>query len=271
MIDPITGIDDGKGDGKGSGGDLPNTVSIPKEEWEGIKSRLDSFDMSGAGRNQFQGPAPQLGPTLDDQLAALETKIREFDSQIDEAVKNGDPVAALLRKRDTLSRESIRLEIKGRDIDPALGEGIGVIEQISSEMSRSKMPHYELVKKDMEKHLAALPANQRMNPQVRQAAYSMAVGQNVEKIMQSEQEKLQRQAAAQALDTGAGGRNSRNGASPTPGVPLPKDVLGTEALKALKMKGVSVDQHYQNMGYKGGWPEYWEKTGRDYFGEQEED
>jgi hypothetical protein len=129
------------------------------------------------------------------------------------------------------------------------------------------MPHYDIVQKDVEAHLRQLPADQRMNPQVRKAAYQLAVGQNVDKIMAAQKEEILRSAAAD-LTMAPSGQSGRNtGAQYGADIPDPKKVLGSDALTALRSKGVSVDQEYQRRGYDG-WEDYWNKVGKDYFGEE---
>ena len=263
-IDPITGkeiVEEGN---------KPEMVQIEKADWDKLNNRLDAFDLKS--QQQFQ-PAPvaqPAGPTVDETLAAIDAEIKALDASFNLAVKDGEPISDLLHKRDALTRKYTRTEIKLRDIDPAMGEGVDVISQLSSEMARSKMPHYALVKDAMEQQLSGLPANQRMSPQIQKAAYEMAVGQNLEVIMDSEREKLLREDALKLEQTTQTGQNSRTGASGDGTIPKPKDVLGADAINALRSKNKTVDQHYQGLGYKD-WPDYWEKTGKAYFGDQDED
>jgi hypothetical protein len=265
-IDPITGLPIVPPDDKTPN---PDILQIKKEDWDKLNARLDSFDLHGAG-NQFQQTqqAP-AGPSIDDQLSAIDRQIDAFDAEIDQAVKDGDPVSKLLKQRDTLSRKYTRLEIKLRDIDPAMGEGIEVIGKISSEMARGKMPHYELVKNDMAKHLNGIPANQRMNPDVQQAAYNMAAGANLDKILAAEREKLLRADIADPTKTGLN-QSTKNKGKSSGGAPDPKSVLSRGAMDALELKGITVDQHYQKLGHKD-WADFWEKKGKAHFGNPDED
>ena len=49
--------------------------------------------------------------------------------------------------------------------------------------------------------------------------------------------------------------------------PKPADVLSRDSLAAIAAIGKTPDEYYQNRGYKGGWKEFWEKRGKEYFGE----
>lgn len=256
VIDPITG----------QPVVVPQTISIPKDEWEGIKTRLDTFERSGGG-GQFQQPqyTPPSTPSYQDEIVKLEKQIESLDTQIDTLADEGKPTASLRKQQRDLEKQVTRLQIKNEDIDPTINAGIGVIDQISAEMSRGKMPYYDIVKKDVEASLAQLPPSQRMNPQVRQAAYQLAVGQNVGKILAAQKEEVLR-SAAQDPNLTPGASNGRNGAKSDPSTPKPKDILGKEAIQAIKAKGLTVDQEYQRRGYAN-WEDYWNKIGKSYFGD----
>ena len=49
--------------------------------------------------------------------------------------------------------------------------------------------------------------------------------------------------------------------------PKPIDVLSKDSLAAIASIGKTPDEYYQRQGYKGGWKEFWEKRGKEYFSE----
>jgi hypothetical protein len=269
-IDPVTGKE--IQDNNTPPNPDPNMVQIPKAEFDALKTRLDVFERSFVN-NRPVAPTPpvQQGPTVAQQIGELEKQIAAFDAQIDDAVAKGQPVSRLIKERSALERKITRLQIKSEDIDPAMNVGIGVIDQLSDEITRGKMPHLSLVKDDYDRALQAIPPEQRMNPQMRQAAYNIAVGQNIDKITAAEREKILRENANPPNNAppNSNGRNNANAA--TPGIPHPEDVLSKEALAAIKFKGMTVDQYYQKMGHKDGWRGFWEKSGKTYFGETNAD
>jgi hypothetical protein len=240
-------------------------VTIPKEEWEGLKAKLDVFDRLGSNFNQQPAePAAPAGPSLADQVKDIDSEIDRLDDQIDLAIADQKSIKSLARKRDSLSAKRLRLQIQHEDINPAINSGINTIDQLSAEITRGKMPYYELVKDQMNQILKGIPQSQRMSPEVRQLAYETALGKNMDKVLTAEREKMLREAAAQpALDPTHSGR----GASTDPSVPKARDVLGPGGMAAIREKGQTVDQHFQSRGYKGGWPEYYKKH-EDYFKDQ---
>lgn len=254
---------------------IPPVVSVPAEEWGAMKARLDMFEKNYSKPSTPSAPAPPTpsGPTLADSLSAIDKQIDALDSRIDTAVNKGDPVSKLMRERDTLTSKRLRLQIKHEDIDPALSAGINTIDQLSAEVTRGKMPYLNTVHDDFDSLLNTMPAEQRMNPQVRQKIYEMAVGKNIDKITAAQHEETLRKAAADqtaALPTG-NGRTSGNGGTGKGGVPRPDKVLSKDAIEAMRSVGKDPDAYYKGMGYKGGWAEFWEKRGKEYFGEAAED
>lgn len=262
VIDPKTGKPK-----EGNGGATPpdgNFVQISSDEWAGVKARLDTFEKMGFNVQPPQAPVPSAptGPSFDDQIRTLDSGIDAFDVQIDAAVKEGNPMSALLRERDKLTQQRTRLQIKHEDIDPAFSQGIDTINQLSETVTKAQMPHLDLVKQDYESALNSMPADQRMNPKIRQAAYNIAVGQNVTKIIDAENEKKLRE--KDDADPPPPGSSSRSSGNDQDTVPKPEDILSRDTMKALNLKGQTADDYYKTLGYKN-WDDYWAKTGKEYF------
>lgn len=262
VIDPATGEPK-----KGNGGTPPDppadgsVIQVPADEWIALKTKIDIFE-KGFTHQPQPAPAAPTGPTFDEQISQIDKGIEAFDSQIDEAVANGKPVSALLRERDKLIQNRTRLHIKHEDIDPAFATGIDTINQLSDTVTRTQMPYLDLVKQDYDTALNSMPADQRMNPKIRQAAYNIAVGQNITKIMEAEHEKKLRE--SQEPDPPEPGSSSRASNADPDTVPKPEEVLSRDTMKALRMKGQTVDEYYKSVGYKD-WADFWEKRGKEYF------
>lgn len=260
-IDPTTGepIDPDK--------DKGTLVTIPKEEWDTLKAKLDVFDKIGPALTANQTPptpAAPSGPSLADQVKDIDAEISKLDDDIDAAISEQRGIKSLTRKRDQLTAKRLRLQIQHEDINPALQSGINTIEQLSSTVTRGNMPHYDLVKDHMEETLKSLPADQRMNPQIRQLAYEQALGKNMDKLLAAEREKTLREAETQpALDAS---RNNRGNAGDAE-IPKAKDVLGASGIAAIREKGQTVDEHFKRRGYKNGWADYY-KHHEEYFKSQ---
>lgn len=260
-IDPITGAEN-----TAESKPQVQSITINQQEWNDIKSRLDSFEQR-AGQFAPQQQIQPTGPTYNDQIQIIDKQLDAIDAKIDEASNDGKPISSLLKERDRLSRQATRLQIQHEDLNPALNAGIGAIEQLSSEVTRGKMKYYDIVKVDFERALRELPADQRMNPTIRQTVYELAVGRNAEKILSAKQEEVLRSVASES-GASPGGKNGRNSAkNHDSNIPRPKDILPREALMALKSRNISVDDHYRKLGYTG-WEDFYNKSGKEYFESQ---
>ena len=267
-IDPITGKPvDGNGEG---GGDAPK-VEIPVAELENLKGRLDAFEKMGAGGQFGQpaqpapaAPAQPAGPTVADQVKEIDDQIAALNTQIDEATTNAKPVSALLGQRDELNLKKTRILVN-EDIAPALATGVQTIEQLSERVTSGDMPHLSLVKEDFDAALQNLTPEQRMNPEVRKQVYNLAVGQNMDKIVAAKEEEILRKASEQQTSEPPGG-NARTTNAGSATTPKPEDVLSRGALTAISAVGKTPDEYYKSRGYEG-WSDFWEKRGKEYFGD----
>ena len=260
IIDPVTGKPKAPDGNNTPPGDF---VQISKEQWGGINARLDTFEKMGYGSQQpAAAPSAPTGPSFNDRVREIDAGIDALSSKIDEAVSNGKPVSALLNERDKLTSSRLRMQIKHEDIDPAMAQGIETIDQLSDTVTRGQMPHLSIVQADYNAALNSLTPETRMNPKMRKAAYDIAVGQNVDKIMAAEQERILREAAEPPPDPGS---SSRASGAETDTIPKPEEVLSRDTLKALKLKGQTAETYYKSMGYEG-WDDFYVKRGKEYFG-----
>lgn len=244
------------------------TVSIKKDEWEGMKKRLDSFE-SGyrVGQQQTRPvdpPAPS-GPSVLDQVKEIDTDIQKLNVEIDEAVSEGKAVSSLLTKRDNLTSKRLRLQIKSEDIDPMMNTGIRTMDALTDEITRGKMAHLSVpeVKQSYEEAIGGLTPDQRINPAMRQAAYNMAVGQNIDKIKEIQREAILREDTQNAATPGSG--NGRTQDTGSGDIPKPEDTLSKGALDAIRLKGITVDEYFKKAGHKEGYRGWYKK----HYGEEE--
>jgi len=263
IIDPVTGKPKAPDGNNTPPGDF---VQISKEEWGGINARLDTFEKMGYNIQPATPPAPAAapaGPSFNDRVRDIDAGIVTYNTQIDDAVANNKPVSALLTERDKLTASRLRMQIKHEDIDPAMAQGIETIDQLSDTVTRGQMPHIAIVLADYNAALNSLTPETRMNPKMRKAAYDIAVGQNVDKIMAAEQERILRE--ANEPPPPAPGDSSRTSGGDADAIPKPEDILSRDTMNALKIKGQTADDHYKSMGYEG-WDDFYVKRGKEYFG-----
>lgn len=237
-------------------------VTIPKEEFEGIKKRLDSFETRFTETPVQQPQVPQ-GPTVAEQVQGFDDQITEIGKKIDAAVTEGKPVSSLMSERDRLNEQRTTLRIRAEHIDPAFNAGIQTIGQLTDEVTKSQMPHLAIpeVKIEYDRFLTTLTPEQKMNPQMRTYAYNLAVGAKHEAIIEQAKETWMRESVPPGGQV-PGDQTGRNSDTQGNKIPKPEEILSKGNINALTAAGRTVDGHYQSLGYPGGWEDFWEQTGK---------
>jgi hypothetical protein len=237
-----------------------NAVTVTREEWDAMRARLDSFEQDRFNMHyqQPQPPPQPAGPSLSDQLKTFEDDIDKLDDAISESIVEGKPVKDLMKRRSKLEAQRLRLQIQKEDLAPLQEIGLSAIDQLSDRVTRADMPYYDVVKKDLDKHLAGLSREQRANPEVRAMAYQLAVGNNFQKIFDAEMEKRLREQAAKAPDANLASRAQKTTFKDEE-VPDFAAVMSKETQLALRDSHMTPDEYYRKWGYKDGWAEFWYK------------
>jgi hypothetical protein len=247
-------------------------VAVPKADLDDIKRRLDVFEKATQFAPQHAPqPAPEpQGPTLADQVKEIDGKISEIGKQIDDAVDKGKPVSEMLAKRDNLITQKIDLTTDSK-IGAFREQGLSALEQITTRVMADQMPHLDLVRTEFDHILSSLAPGARSNPEAVQAAYNLAVGSNVDKIVAAKVEEQLRADTPPPNDPG-GTPPGRQGGSLGGGgdtIPSPQEILSPENLAAIEMsKHRNIDSYYQSLGYEG-WEDHYEKNKSFYTGEPE--
>ena len=247
----------------------PSTVTMSKEEYDGIQKRLDAFDLRLTPETAPAAPQVPAGPTLNEQVAGYDEEITALGVEIDTAIKDGQPVSALMTKRDTINAEKNSLIMRKQHIEPAFSAGVQTIGQLTDEVTKTQMPHLVIpeVKREYDRFISTLAPEQAMNPQMRIYAYNMAVGTNHTVILDQQKEAWLREATPPGgqVPGDQSGRQQQQGAHK---IPKPEDILTRGNLDALEASGRTVDQHYQSLGYKAGWEQFWVETGAEHYGHE---
>lgn len=245
------------------------TVTIPKEEYETTIKRLDALDLRLTPQAVAPvAPQPAPGPTLDEQVTKFDEQILALGTEIDTAISEQKPVAALMAKRDALNAEKTTLQIRTQHIEPAFAQGVQTIGQLTDEVTKSQMPHLAIpeVKVEYDRFLDTLPPEQTMNPQMRIYAYNLAVGSQHTVILEQQKEVWLREATPPGGQT-PGDTTGRSQSQTTHKIPKPEEILSQGNLNALAASGRTVDQHYQSLNYAG-WEDFWIKTGAEHYGHE---
>jgi len=234
----------------------PPTVLVPAEEWGAMKARLDVFEKNTLNQSHQQTTQTPAGPTFNDQIKEIEIKIDALDSEIDKKVADGKPVSALMKERSSLDRQITRLYIKNEDIDPVINAGMQTIDQLSNEVSKGQFKYMDIVKKDYDTLMQSIDPGQRASLDVKQKIYQMAVGQNMDAILEAKTEEILRKGHDNAGNP-IPGNNGRQ--TTDDGIPAADKILSREAINAIKSRGMTVDEYYIKRGHKDGWKGYFEK------------
>ena len=134
-------------------------LEIDPVEFAKLTTKLDVFERANLGTPQPVQPNPQptqQGPTLAERVSEIDKELDKIDDAIDEAIQNQRSVKELNRKRDALTSKRITLQIEHEQINPLRNFGIEVMTQHTSELSKGKMPHIDLVRDDFDNILRGL-------------------------------------------------------------------------------------------------------------------
>lgn len=257
-----------------AGNDLPETVTVPKEEFEGLKSQVGELSQKVLAYERFGTPQPvapaePAGPSVEDQIKEIDTQIEALDEELEVAVREGTGVKDLMKNQRALSAKRSRLEIVSQEIDPFRTSGMQALGQLTDRVTKGAMPHLTIpeVEKTYQATLQGLPEGARANPDTLMAAYKYAVGEHADAIGDARVEAAVRE-ATETLSQQPSSTSARIVDSKGNEIPKPEDVLSKEALEGLRSVGRSVDEHYKKLGYKD-WADYYEQNREYYEGEGE--
>jgi len=269
---------EGEGEGGGAGGEKATEQFVTAEQLAEMKGEIKGMlDTAMQGLNlkmetfgQPRGPAPPpkpAGPTLEEEVAELDKSLASLDEPYEEAVRKGEGVLAIQKKREQLIQKRADL-IHSRDINELKTYGTFAIDRLTDEVVGSKLELLRIpeVKQSYEAALNSMAPDQRMNPETRLLAYKFACGEHMDKIFDLKlQEHLRKEEETKTnIPTGGAGREHELSKDDPNYVPKPEDVLTKDNLAALRRVGKTVDGYYKQMGYDG-WADFWKKDGKAYF------
>lgn len=244
------------------------------QKFEDVNLRIQNFGQPAA--QPAQPPGPTEAEKLQEQISKKQTEVAALNKEFDDAYANAKPLGEIISRKDTLQAEiaDLRAELKFRpQIEQLEAAGGQALEQLSETVTAGQMPHLSIpeVKRTFDTMIKNIPANSRMNPQTRMQVYKYAVGENFELLLEQQKQEAARQSAEniQTQDASTAG-TGRQHQTQTNAVPKPEEILSADNLMAIRSAGKTVDGYYQSLGYKGGWQEFWETTGKDHYSEEGE-
>lgn len=168
------------------------------------------------------------------------------EEQYVEAIQTGD--ARTVRAFHEQDKQRLITE----HINPLRDTGLDAIAGITREMATGQLAYYKKYQKEIDAHIANLPTNMRMTPQVYRLAHDAVVGSHIDEITTEAREAAIRAPAVPEPMPGSGrtGRTSAAGA-----VPTVEELMGKEASDALAFRGMDGDMFARKLGYKS-WADY---------------
>ena len=274
---PKEGEGGGEGEEKTPEYVTPEKLAELKGEFKGmldsaVQSISEKFQSFG---QQQQRQAPSV-PPLTEEIEKLDAQLAALDEPFEEAVRKGEGVASVQKKREQLLQKRSDLLHK-QDMDELRTFGTYAIDQLSERVIGEKLDLLRIpeVKHAYDSALSQMSPAQRMNPETRMLAYKFACGENMDRIfdlkLQEHLRRTEEEAAATQLPTGSGGRGQELDRADPNYVPKPEEILSPENLMAIRAAGKDVEGYYRSMGYAGGWADFWKTDGKAFFqGEEEE-
>ncbi len=264
VIDPTTG--------KPIEGDPPAPEFVPKADFDTLKTRLDTLELGGGYNPQPAPVAPAPvppGPTTADQIATINTDIAGLDAKIAQADTDEKPSGALLSDRQDLVSKRSRIQIQSEDIAPIRETGLSVMGSLSSTVMEAQMPNlkHAFVKQSYDAVMSTMVPEHKMNPEVMKMAYDKAVGENNEtlnKLAAEEAIRVHVEANPAPPNNVPANRFTDSAGK---AIPKPEEVFDKEGMAALRhTANGDADAFYQKLGYVS-YADWWEKTGKEYYGE----
>lgn len=176
------------------------------------------------------------------------------DEELEEAIANGKGGSKLIRKAIAAAVEKVRRS----EVAPLRDLGLGSIAKLTRHMATKEMKFYDRYRTEIDAAIDALPADQKLNPDLLIAIHNTIAGrpENIEKMLKEERER-----ALRSDDAGGSeipGQRRGDVQNRQPAVPTPRELWGEGGAQALEAAGRTPDRFAQGMGYRD-WPHYVEE------------
>lgn len=219
-------------------------VLIKQEDWEGVGKRLDFLE-----RPVVEAPAAPVapaGPSVDEQVVGMDKELGSLGKQIDEAIKEEKPISELLAKRDAVAAKRNEV-VTDAKVGTVMNQGLETLQHLTTEVTASKMPHLGIVRTEYDTILANMPQEHKASLKAQMAAYDLAVGRNMDKILASEKEKFQREDLTNTQDVTEHTGRDTGGGDETPSF---EEYIGSEGMLALKAASRTPEEYVKRLGHK---------------------
>lgn len=200
----------------------------------------------GSQQQQQQpiGPAQPTPPPIEDVS----------DEEFDKALRDGGEGAAkIVAKRMKANEERMRRDF-GQQVQQLQTTGLGAIAGLTKQQLASR-PFYSRFKKEIDDMVSTLSPEAQINAEALDAVYNLVVGKHVHELVE-EGKQVTAAELAKTQDIPAAGTRFRD--SKGNEIPKPEEVLPSEALDAIRYKGMTPDEYYRGRGYNG-WAGYYEE------------
>lgn len=257
------------------------TFNAMQQQLGAMAENLKSLTERQKGYQQ-QAPAAPAAPPEDPhkatkaRIAEVDRELADTNMAIEKSYANyGEGIGPLLTKQQKLMFE--RSDLQGKlntptGTDPRLDAGFRTLDTLAQEVMSGKMPYLSVkeVKEFYDNHINSLPPEQRMNPEVKQGVYNLAVGANLSIIEELRKQEWLREQENPTQDQQQGAASGRQQPSNGSGEVKPEDLFSPETLRMIKnSRHRTVDRYCESLGYAD-FTDYAEKN-KDYLGIEREE
>lgn len=243
-----------------------------RDEMMSLKGAVENLTLQFQSFGQPQAAPAPAGPTQAEQIAKIDEQLVKLDTALDNAAAEGQPLAAIQRKREDLIQRKTDIKYNTK-IEELQSFGTYAIDQLTDKIVAGDMPmlKYPEVKEAYDQAISTMGPDQRMNPEVRMTAYNYACGKNQTTIFDKMfEERMRADKEVETQAPSAPGRTVSQKDDPNR-IPDPSEYLTPENMQALESAGKTVDSYYKSQGYDD-WADFWTKTGKSHFiGEEDEE
>ena len=234
-----------------SAADAPKPLSLSDLEIRDakIEGRFEELNrnlqnvVSALGQTR-QAPPPATDPRANDPS----------DEQLiaDLQAGNTGSLRRLISNVETRAAAKAREEAAAA-VTPLQNFGLSSIAALTKRALKSEIPFYDLLANDIDKKLKELPAELQANPDAVMNVGYLVAGQNMERIIEAKVEQKLREARGNPDGTPGDGTGREHGDETAAKTTLHKqfeEIVGADAMLALKGKGRSPEDFVRTLGYK---------------------
>lgn len=175
------------------------------------------------------------------------------DQELIERLQAGDATALrrLINNVEERATARARVEAAGA-VAPLQNFGLSAIASLTKRALKTEIPYYDILATDIDKKLKELSPELQANPDAVMNVGYLVAGQNLEKIIDAKVDEKLRAARGNPDGTPSGdsAREHENAGAKSAILKRFEEIAGSDAMQALKGKGMSADDFVKRLGYR---------------------